>query len=130
MIVGEAAARRAEVEPASRRQKAVLLGVVIGLFAASVPAHQLTPFVMLGVLAVLVRPARSELRGLPILFGVLVVGWLGFMAEPYWSGHFNDLFGGVGGVGSNVSTSVSGRIQGGDSTHKLALYTRGPRPAA
>jgi hypothetical protein len=30
----------------------------------------------------------------------------------------------VGGVGSNVSTSVSGRIQGGDSTHKLVLYTR------
>ncbi|MER6982355.1 lipopolysaccharide biosynthesis protein, partial [Streptomyces carpinensis] len=114
----------AEVEPANRRQRAVLLMVVIGLFAASVPAHQLTPFVMLGVLAVLVLVGRSELRGLPILFAVLVAFWLGFMAEPYWSGHFDELFGGVGGVGSNVSTSVSGRIQGGDSTHKLVLYTR------
>ena len=47
---------------------------------------------------------------------------VGFMAEPYWSGHFDDLFGGVGGVGGNVSPSVSGRIQGGDSTHKLVLY--------
>ncbi|WP_405994311.1 lipopolysaccharide biosynthesis protein [Streptomyces sp. NBC_00986] len=114
----------AEVEPTDRRQQAVLLLVLIGLFAASVPAHQLTPFVMLGVLTVLVLLGRSELRGLPILFGVLVAVWLGFMAEPYWSGHFNDLFGGVGGVGSNVSTSVSGRIQGGSSTHKLVLYTR------
>ena len=114
----------AEVEPTDRRQQAVLLLVLIGLFAASVPAHQLTPFVMLGVLTVLVLIRRSELRGLPILFGVLVAVWLGFMAEPYWSGHFNDLFGGVGGVGSNVSTSVSGRIQGGSSTHKLVLYTR------
>ncbi|MEV0180789.1 lipopolysaccharide biosynthesis protein [Streptomyces sp. NPDC050625] len=114
----------AEVEPADRRQRAVLLMVLIGLYAASVPAHQLTPFVMLGVLAVLVLIGRSELRGLPILFGVLAAVWLGFMAEPYWSGHFNDLFGGVGGVGSNVSTSVSGRIQGGSSTHKLVLYTR------
>ncbi|MEV0473450.1 lipopolysaccharide biosynthesis protein [Streptomyces prunicolor] len=114
----------AEVEPTDRRQQAVLLLVLIGLFAASVPAHQLTPFVMLGVLTVLVLIGRSELRGLPILFGVLVAVWLGFMAEPYWSGHFNDLFGGVGGVGSNVSTSVSGRIQGGSSTHKLVLYTR------
>ncbi|MFF2509816.1 lipopolysaccharide biosynthesis protein [Streptomyces sp. NPDC058086] len=114
----------AEVEPADRRQRAVLLMVLIGLFAASVPAHQLTPFVMLGVLAVLVLVGRSELRGLPILFAVLVSVWIGFMAEPYWSGHFNDLFGGVGGVGSNVSTSVSGRIQGGSSTHKLVLYTR------
>ncbi|MFF6992811.1 lipopolysaccharide biosynthesis protein [Streptomyces sp. NPDC010273] len=114
----------AEVEPTDRRQQAVLLMVLTGLFAASVPAHQLTPFVMLGVLTVLVLIGRSELRGLPILFAVLVAVWLGFMAEPYWSGHFDDLFGGVGGVGSNVSTSVSGRIQGGSSTHKLVLYTR------
>ncbi|MFF2995564.1 lipopolysaccharide biosynthesis protein [Streptomyces sp. NPDC057950] len=114
----------AEVEPTDRRQRAVLLMVLIGLFAASVPAHQLTPFVMLGVLAVLVLVGRSELRGLPILFAVLVSVWIGFMAEPYWSGHFNELFGGVGGVGSNVSTSVSGRIQGGSSTHKLVLYAR------
>ncbi|MFF4757957.1 lipopolysaccharide biosynthesis protein [Streptomyces sp. NPDC001292] len=114
----------AEVEPAGRRQRTVLLLVVIGLFAASVPAHQLTPFVMLGVLAVLVLVRRSELRGLPVLFAVLAAFWLGFMAEPYWSGHFDELFGGVGGVGSNVSTSVSGRIQGGDSTHELVLYAR------
>ncbi|ANP54147.1 O-antigen/teichoic acid export membrane protein [Streptomyces griseochromogenes] len=114
----------AEAEPTDRRQRAVLLMVVIGLYAASVPAHQLTPFVMLGVLAALVMLGRSELRGLPVLFAVLVAAWVGFMAEPYWSGHFNDLFGGVGGVGSNVQTSVSGRIQGGNSTHKLVLYTR------
>ncbi|MEV1022677.1 lipopolysaccharide biosynthesis protein [Streptomyces sp. NPDC050264] len=113
-----------EVEPTDRRQRAVLLGVLIALFAATVPAHQLTPFVMLGVLAVLVLVGRSELRGLPLLFGVIVVVWLGFLAEPYWSGHFNDLFGGVGGVGGNVTSSVSGRIQGGSSTHKLVLYTR------
>ncbi|MBT2423558.1 lipopolysaccharide biosynthesis protein [Streptomyces sp. ISL-22] len=113
-----------EVEPADRRQRAVLLMVVTGLFAASVPAHQLTPFVMLGVLTALVLIGRSELRGLPILFGVMVTVWIGFMAEPYWSGHFDELFGGVGGVGSNVSSSVSGRIEGGSSTHKLVLYTR------
>ncbi|MEW1772295.1 lipopolysaccharide biosynthesis protein [Streptomyces sp. NPDC086777] len=114
----------AEVEPANRRQQAVLLMVLVGLYAATVPAHQLTPFVMLGVLAALVLVGRSELRGLPLLFGVVAAVWLGFMAEPYWSGHFNELFGGVGGVGSNVSTSVSGRIQGGSSTHKLVLYVR------
>ncbi|QOV39359.1 lipopolysaccharide biosynthesis protein [Streptomyces ferrugineus] len=113
-----------EVEPTNRRQRAVLLMVVIGLFAASVPAHQLTPFVMLGVLTALVLIGRSEVRGLPILFAVMVTVWIGFMAEPYWSGHFDELFGGVGGVGGNVSSSVSGRIEGGSSTHKLVLYTR------
>ncbi|MFK4069050.1 lipopolysaccharide biosynthesis protein [Streptomyces sp. NPDC029674] len=113
-----------EVEPAGRTERAVLLLVLIGLFAATVPAHQLTPFVMLGVLTVLVLVGRSELRGLPILFGVLVLVWLGFLAEPYWSGHFDELFGGVGGVGGNVSSSVSGRIEGGSSTHQLVLYVR------
>ncbi|WP_151479564.1 lipopolysaccharide biosynthesis protein, partial [Streptomyces albicerus] len=113
-----------EVEPTDRRQRAVLLMVLIGLFMATVPAHQLTPFVMLGVLTVLVVVGRSELRGLPILFGVMVAVWVGFLAEPYWSGHFDELFGGVGGVGGNVSSSVSGRIEGGSSTHKLVLYAR------
>ncbi|MFD9440219.1 lipopolysaccharide biosynthesis protein [Streptomyces sp. NPDC060006] len=113
-----------EVEPTDRRQRAVLLMVLIALFTASVPAHQLTPFVMLGVLAVLVLVGRSELRGLPILFAVMVSVWIGFLAEPYWSGHFDELFGGVGGVGGNVSSSVSGRIGEGSSNHKLVLYSR------
>ncbi|MET9561949.1 polysaccharide biosynthesis C-terminal domain-containing protein [Streptomyces tauricus] len=113
-----------EVEPTDRRERAVLLMVLIGLFMATVPAHQLTPFVMLGVLAVLVLVGRSELRGLPILFAVVVSVWIGFLAEPYWSGHFGELFGGVGGVGDNVSSSVSGRIGEGSSSHKLVLYAR------
>jgi O-antigen/teichoic acid export membrane protein len=114
----------AEVEPTDRRQRAVLLVVLIALYAATVPAHQLTPFVMLGVLAVLVLVGRCELRGLPLLFAVLVAVWVGFLAEPYWSGHFDELFGGVGGVGGNVTSSVSGRIGEGSSTHKLVLYAR------
>ncbi|WP_420032842.1 lipopolysaccharide biosynthesis protein [Streptomyces sp. cg28] len=114
----------AEAEPTDRRQRTVLLVVLIALFVATVPAHQLTPFMMLAVLAVLVLAGRSEPRGLPLLFGVVFVVWLGFLAEPYWSGHFADLFGGIGGVGGNVSSSVSGRIRGGSSTHKLVLYTR------
>ncbi|WP_320781366.1 lipopolysaccharide biosynthesis protein [Streptomyces sp. CRN 30] len=124
MLWGKARPGEAEVEPTDRRQRTVLLAVLVALFAATVPAHQLTPFVMLGVLAVLVLTGRSELRGLPILCGVLVTVWIGFMAEPYWSGHFDELFGGIGGVGSNVTSSVSGRIAEGSSTHKLVLYTR------
>ncbi|MGW5434285.1 lipopolysaccharide biosynthesis protein [Streptomyces sp. NPDC004059] len=113
-----------EVKPANRRQRTVLLLVVIALFGATVSAHQLTPFMMLVVLTALVLLGRCELRGLPILFAVLVAVWVGFIAEPYWSGHFNELFGGFGGVGSNVSSSVSGRINGGSSAHKRVLYAR------
>ncbi|MDX3134520.1 lipopolysaccharide biosynthesis protein [Streptomyces europaeiscabiei] len=124
MLWGTVRPGEAEVEPTDRRQRAVLLMVLIALYAATVPAHQLTPFVMLGVLASLVLTGRSELRGLPILFAVLVAVWVGYLAEPYWSGHFDELFGGVGGVGGNVTSSVSGRIGEGSSTHKLVLYAR------
>ncbi|MFH8345686.1 lipopolysaccharide biosynthesis protein [Streptomyces sp. NPDC018045] len=114
----------AEVLPAGRGQRVALLAVLALLFLASVAGHQLTPFVMLGVLTFLVLVRRTSLYGLPLLFGVMVVVWVGFLAEPYWSGHFDELFGGVGGIGGNVSSSVTGRIGGGDSTHKLVLYAR------
>ncbi|WP_443043591.1 lipopolysaccharide biosynthesis protein [Streptomyces sp. GS7] len=117
-IPGEAAAA-----PAGRGRRVTLLAVLVALFAAAVAGHQLTPFVMLGVLTVLVLAGRSEPRGLPLLCGVLVAAWVGFLAEPYWSGHFDELFGGLGGVGGNVASSVTDRI-GGDPTHQLVLYTR------
>lgn len=113
-----------EVEPTTRVQRTVLLLVLIALFAATVPTHQLTPFVMLGVLTLLVLVGRCELRGLPLLCGVMLLAWIGFLAEPYWSGHFDEMFGGIGGIGGNVTSSVSGRIEGGSSTHQLVLYTR------
>ncbi|WKK22697.1 lipopolysaccharide biosynthesis protein [Streptomyces olivoreticuli] len=114
----------AEVVPASRGELGVLLAVVLALFAASVASHQLTPFVMLGVLTALVVTRRCTLRGLPLLCAVMLAVWVGFLAEPYWSGHFNELFGGLGSLGGNVSSSVSGRIEGGSATHKLVLYVR------
>ncbi|GAA0405702.1 lipopolysaccharide biosynthesis protein [Streptomyces luteireticuli] len=112
------------VEPADRARLTALLALLIALFAASVASHQLTPFVMLGVLTVLVLARRSTLRGLPLLCGVMLAVWIGFLAEPYWSGHFNELFGGLGSLGGNVSSSVSGRIEGGNPVHKFVLYVR------
>ncbi|MCQ4083276.1 hypothetical protein NGB36_22385 [Streptomyces sp. RB6PN25] len=118
-IAGEAQAHRAQP-----RERAVLLVLVIALFAASVVSHQLTPFVMTGVVAALVVWRRVDLRGLPLLCGVMVICWVAYLAEPYWSGHWGDLFGSFGSLGANVTSSVSGRIQGGSSTHKLVLYAR------
>ncbi|MEU3042678.1 hypothetical protein ABZ700_17275 [Streptomyces diastaticus] len=119
VVPGEAA-----VGATTPGQRTVLLTVVLALFAAVVPSHQLTPFVMLGVVAVLVVLGRCALRGLPLLVGVVAVGWVCFLAEPYWSGHFDELFGGIGGLGENVTSSVTGRIEGGSATHQLVLYTR------
>ncbi|MFJ2201141.1 lipopolysaccharide biosynthesis protein [Streptomyces violaceusniger] len=124
VLPGKRRPGEAEVTAATPAQRTALLGLLITLFAASVAAHQLTPFVMLGVVSALVLVRRSNLYGLPLLCGVMVAVWVGFLAEPYWSGHWDELFGGVGGVGGNVSSSVSGRIEGGSSVHRLVLYVR------
>ncbi|MEU3355814.1 lipopolysaccharide biosynthesis protein [Streptomyces sp. NPDC037389] len=113
-----------EVLPVGRGAAAVLLGLVVALFVASVASHQLTPFVMLGVLTALVLARRLTPTGLPLLCGVMLAVWVGFLAEPYWSGHFDELFGGLGSLGGNLSSSVSGRIEGGSATHKMVLYVR------
>ncbi|WP_394435257.1 lipopolysaccharide biosynthesis protein [Streptomyces sp. SGAir0957] len=113
-----------EVEPTAPRQRVALVVLLLALFAATVAAHQLTPFMMLGVLTGLVLAGRCELPGLPLLCAVIAVGWLGFAAEPYWAGHLGDLFGGVGGIGTNISASVTGRLRGGDPDHALVLYAR------
>lgn len=103
---------------------AVLLGLLLALFVAATAGHQLTPFVMLGVLLGLVLVRRTVPRGLPLVCGIVLVCWIVYLAEPYWSGHFDELFGGIGGLGGNVSSSVTGRIEGGAQVHRLVLYAR------
>ncbi|MFC5718594.1 lipopolysaccharide biosynthesis protein [Streptomyces gamaensis] len=114
----------ARVVPVGRGTQAALLGVLLVVFAASVASHQLTPGIMLGVATALVLTRRCTLRGLPLWGAVLFAAWVSYLAEPYWSGHFKELFGGLGSLGGNVSSSVSGRIEGGSQAHKFVLYVR------
>jgi hypothetical protein len=108
----------------SNGQRAVLLTVLIGVFAAITVSHQLTPALVLVALAGLVLARRSTLTGLPILLGVILVSWLSFAATGYWSGHLADIFGAVGHLGGNVSAGVGGRLAGASRGHELLLYLR------
>ena len=116
---GELPARRA-----GNGERAVLLGVLIAIFAAATVSHQLTPFLMVGVCAALVLARRTTLTGLPVLFAVMLVGWLSFAATGFWSGHLSEIFGGVGHLGGNVSSGVTGRLAGASPGHELVLYLR------
>ena len=42
----------------------------------------------------------------------------------YWSGHMSNIFGGVGNLGSNLTSSVGGRLTGSSTTHLIPLHTR------
>jgi hypothetical protein len=110
--------------PASTGQRAFLLAVLIAIFAVSTMSHQLTPFYLVGAATVLVLVRRSTLPGLPVLFGVILIGWVSFAAVDYWSGHMSNIFGGFGNLGGNLTSSVGGRLMGSTSVHLLTLHAR------
>jgi hypothetical protein len=110
--------------PASTAQRMFLLAVLIGIVLVSVMSHQLTPFYMTGACLALVLIRRCQLSGLWILCTVLVATWLSFAAVDYWSGHLSNIFGGVGNLGGNLTSSVGGRLAGSTATHLLTLHAR------
>lgn len=110
-----------ENEPlvAARGERAVLLGVLVVVLVALVTVHPLAPVLLCAVLTGLVLVRRCELRGLPLLVGVLAAAWTGLLTAPYWSGDPSKLF-------SGPTSPLPGSLWGssGDSGHQLVLYTR------
>src|SRR5205807_1245003 len=47
-----------------------------------------------------------------VILAVTMVAWISLGAIAFWSGHLNLIVGDVGHLGANVSTSLTGRIQG------------------
>jgi O-antigen/teichoic acid export membrane protein len=110
--------------PGSTGARVFVLVLLIGLFTVSTMSHQLTPFFMLGACAALVVVRRCNLTGLPVLFGVILVGWVSFAAVGYWTGHLSTIFGPIGDLLANLFGSVNGRIRGTAPGHVLALHAR------
>ncbi len=110
--------------PVGTGQRAILLALVIAIFVASTVSHQLTPFFMLLACGGLVLVRRCTITGLPLLLAVILVGWISFAAAAFWSGHQSDIFGGIGHLSANLSTSVAGRVAGSTPQHAHVLYVR------
>lgn len=104
-------------------QRAILLAIVTGIFTVSVVSHQLTPFLMLAACAGLVIVGRCAPRTLPVLLAVILIGWVSYQTVGYWSGHMSAIFGDIGSLGGNFSSSVSSRIIG-TPVHRLIDYSR------
>ncbi|HEU5160526.1 MAG TPA: hypothetical protein VFU43_26240 [Streptosporangiaceae bacterium] len=101
-----------------QRERTILLVLLVLIFAVVTAAHQLTPFLLLIAAAGFVVLRRCTLRGLPFIGGVIFAAWVSFMTVGYWAGHADDIFGGVGQLGSNLGSSVAGRIS--QSSEQLA----------
>jgi hypothetical protein len=100
-----------------------LMAIVIGIFAAMIPTHQLTPFAALASVTALVVFNRISPRGLPVLMAVMVLAWMSYGAMAYFAGHLEPLVTSVGSLGRNVNRGVVGRLRGSPG-HELVVHAR------
>jgi hypothetical protein len=104
-----------EVAPAVRAtpgQRAALVPLCVVIIAATVGSHQLTPWMMLASLVLLVGLHRCTARGLPLITTVLLVAWMTYLASAYLDGHLKPLLGQTLDVQQAVAANVGGRLQG------------------
>jgi len=104
-------------------QRGFLLLMMILIFVVSTLSHQLTPFLMIVSVAGLVLVRRCSARGLPVLFAVILVGWISYGTVAYWSGHEQAIFGNVGQLFGTFQSSVNDRVTG-TPVHQLADDSR------
>src|SRR6201996_6848699 len=109
---------------ASRGARIAAASGIVAIMVFATVGHQLTPFFMVVACVALALIGRCQLRSLPVLLAVIFAAWVSFGAVGFWSGHLGDMFGGLGDLGSNLSTSVSARSTGTSSLHKYVLYSR------
>jgi hypothetical protein len=98
--------------PVRSWQRVGLMAIIIVVFLAAVPSHQITPIAGFITVSLLVLFNRVSPRGLPILMAVIIGIWLSFMASSYFSGHAKQIVGGVGAISENVSENVVDRLRG------------------
>src|SRR6185437_5874391 len=78
--------RPPELELPSRSRPGAL-AVVFIVFAVVVSGHQLTPFVTLATVGMLVLLGLCPTRGLLVVMTVMVAGWILYEGWAFFSGH-------------------------------------------
>lgn len=111
------------VEETTPGVRLALVAVLLAISAATIVAHQLTPFALLAVAAALVVGRRTTLNALPVLLLVAALAWISFGAEVYWRGHIADVTGGVGKLGAAVGAGLDKRLHG-SAGHLMVVRLR------
>ena len=91
--------------PTSPERRRVLLAVVLLLMAAIVTSHQLTPFMLVSALAVLVLGRHVGPAWLPVLLTAMTVAWILLMATTFLRDNLYWIIQSIGRLGENTQTS-------------------------
>ncbi len=113
---------RGPVPPPSQGAATILV-LAVGVTAAVIAMHQLTPFAFILAFVALAVGQRTPVRGLPLVTGTLVVLWLTLAAAAYLQGNLGELLAGVGDVAGAAQGGLVERIQGSPG-HLLVVRGR------
>jgi hypothetical protein len=109
--------------PATPRERVGLLLLVVVLYGAAVMSHQLTPFATLAAVTALAAFRCITPRGLPLLLGLMLVTWIGYMTVAYLAGHMAGMLREIGAVHEVVGADVSEHL-GGSTQHAFIAHER------
>ncbi|GAA0964418.1 hypothetical protein [Actinocorallia libanotica] len=99
------------VREVGARERSLLVLLLVVLLVVGTASHQLTPYLLIASAAALALVGRNELRALPVIGGVVYLGWISFMAYGYWGPDpAGTLFAGGGNPLQTFLASTTGRI--------------------
>jgi GT2 family glycosyltransferase len=87
-------------------QRKVVLGVVVLLMLALVSSHQLTPFMLLSALCLLVLGRYTGPAWLPYLLGALIVVWVVTMGRTFMNQNLYWILESIGHPGANAQSGL------------------------
>ena len=99
--------------------------LVVGFTAAIAPTHQLTPYVLVAMLLVLLLFGRLRPAWLPVFAGVPVVAWFVFGARGFWISQLHLLTDSIGRLDSSIRQGISQRLSGTSPTGGTGISATG-----
>ncbi|WP_284740050.1 hypothetical protein [Amycolatopsis sp. RTGN1] len=108
---------------ADPKRRVAASGGLVLLILALAPTHQVTPFALAAILAVLVVGKRLTQPWLLAVAILAPLTWLVVGASDYWVGHLQVLTGGIGDLSGSVQQNVQERV-GGDPGRLTVLGFR------
>ena len=108
---------------ADPKRRVAASGGLVLLILALAPTHQVTPFALAAILAVLTVTKRLKQPWLLAVAILAPLTWLVVGASDYWVGHLQVLTGGIGDLSGSVQQNVQERV-GGDPGRLTVLGFR------
>lgn len=84
--------------------------LVVVLALALAPSHQLSPYMLAGLLFILLLCGRLWARWLPFVVLLLAVVWFVLGARDFWIGQLHEITGSIGNLGSSVNQGFDQRL--------------------